>query len=1333
MSKPPADAPDVENPELEDSKENISPLEPSGLAQFIEHDRCQRFLSQRIDPEPEADARPWKEAFGLMNIALLGTGGEFEATQMEALAENATRIIGPELADQSKAVIPDVDIDETWNDSTRGRREQITTAVENAATLSTTGELTPYILLYQAPLSGILGEQPVYGDADCIVLTPADAVDSDGSEDSASGAVARIIDCKSAEEEQSSHRIQIATYCALFEQILGEESCDTTYRIEASVLTQPRAAADNQPLFPFELPTFRHTEWQMVVSQLLNERGPVTDALDNDLEELAFSIDPVCNNCAYQEACATRAVERPQQPQSLAMLGLDASSQRSLREAGLTSLHDVATLCHPQRETAPMDDPPQLDIDPDLQRTLEETVSVPVHELVIRAQALYSRVQPMYPEFEYPPAIPGNDWVPLPDDRCAGWSNIDNAEPGELIHVALFVRPDSAINRIATLGACVTAENFEGHLTIGEVIEALPDDESLAADLECSLFDRFLSQLFDTIERVATELGNPEQAVPHFYTYSKHELEALTNGVDRHSDSLDCASAFRALCSLHEGGHTGDDQSMITPVQPVINDHFALASISQGLLSVVDQFDDKWTAKDFDPPSKRPNAPLLRNIFHEQFLNDNVPYFTDDHRIRLDLAPESLDKEPAAEAIDREDPDPDGWYRVRQRSGGQFPIEYIWAAVPQHPDDDQSRLNPDVADEWAVDDEHRALYRREINRFYYRTDDGSEPIQRTDVEYLVRRLSYSLQRLIEAIPYKNAYHPKEPIDVTKLKRFELPDMGLPDAVRDVIRIEAGARQDKTIEHYRNNPRDRVRGGRSLPIRCIDYSIANDDTLTIRGELAYDALFKQEMVDKVAQRIRVRGSDGTSGGSWRVLTRLANTPDLIDHDLSGRPEATIDKPEEIKYSPPVIIEDVNPEAGTVVLTAMPHRLQSNGSYFRVDHCGWQTPTESNVEDPDQSPSNRDGYVAQRPPVQINTGDLYILDPMTDNLGAPKADRALRHGTIEDNALWQHLQVYQRTGRLPPVAVAPSANTEEFLEKLAAANECLTPNSDQQRFIEAIDRPIVPLQGPPGTGKTSGAIAPALLARAYARSVNSRPFTGLVVAPSHEAVDATLEGVVSCLDDWLAAHDTLDDLELVRVLPTAPTKTLARADTDTASVDVTYCAYHSDDDTATIRRLANAMAPGSTSGISQQLLFTTPPTLYQVISTVAETLSAIDGTSAPAAMRYPPGLIDVVCLDEASMLDLSQLFLATSVLRRSGQTLVVGDHRQLSTVTEYDWEQTRRKPIEDLQASQSALEYFQELKTSTDIPPTSAGGGDDHQTSLPMFSIDDDNRTNVGGDE
>ncbi len=1306
------------------------PLEPSGIAQFVEHDRCPRYLKQRVEPGDEPNARDWREAFGVMNIALLGKGHEFEAEQLEWLAADAAHVIAPDLEDQTKAGVPDIPIDETWAATVSDRTAQLTAAIEHAATHPTPDDDTPYTLLYQAPLGGTLGEQPVYGDADCIAIAPADTTPHTNSDDTdiEAAVVARVIDCKSAHDEQPAHRVQVATYCALLEQTLAEGPSDIDCRIEASVLTQAQGSKNTPPQSPFALPTFRRSEWELFVTQLLAEDGPVDTALTSDLQALPFALDQVCNNCAYREACATRAVENPREPQSLALLGLDMSTQRTLQEVGLDSLHDVATLCAPQRETTPTAEPPQLPIDPPQKRTLEKALPMPIYELVLRAQALYGKIEPDYPEYRTPPAIPGNDWVPLPDDRCAGWGNLETAEPGELIHVSLFVRPEATIDRIGALGATVTADAYDEQITIGEVIEAVPDDPTIAATVEKRLLNRFLRELFGAIETVATALGDPEQAVIHGYTFSDHELEALIEALERHRDTLDRARALRALCSLHEDGHTDPDQSMVTAVQPILNEQFALQSPSQGLVSVVEQFDTTWTINSLDPLDGRPDSPLLREIFGEQFLSDAVPYLSadPDPGIRLHLARGPLAEGPTAEALDRPNATPDGWYRIRKRSGGQFPIEYLWAAVPKRPGEDTPRLHPESVDEWAVDEEHQPLYRQEIRRFYDRTDAATEAIQPDDVAYLAERLSKSLQRLVEAIPYKDAYQRKEPIDVTRLDQFELPVRTLPGAARDDLRMEYGAAREATIEHYRGSLRERARSGRSMPIRCTDYTLADDGTLRITAEFAYEALFADpNTAARVAQQARLRATEGTSGGSWRLLTPLKSTdPEAATAitAVAGQPrvEPAVDEPADTKHSPPVFVSELDGTTGTIVLTALPHRFRRYGSRFRVDHCGWQCPTGSNLTDPDTPPAEREGYVAGRWPVWIEPGERYCLDPMVDAFSAPKADRALRPETVTHNVGYHQLQATYSRGQPQPRPLEESirAGVERFCAQLAASDACLTPNAAQQRFITALERPLVPLQGPPGTGKTSGAIAPALLARAYAHTRQDRPFTGLVVAPSHEAVDAVLAGVVGCLDDWRTDWTGLSELELLRVTPTPIPPDTPRADTTATQVAVTYAAYHSDAGAETIETLA----PTPEEAPTPQLVFATPPTVYHILGLLAKATPAIEGTTAPAAMRYPPGLADVVCLDEASMLTIPQLLVATSALAPDGQTLLVGDHRQLATVSTVEWAETRRRPLTETGAYHSALAYVQQLAAATASDTLTTGAGTPTQSVLSQFGID-----------
>jgi len=89
-------------------------------------------------------------------------------------------------------------------------------------------------------------------------------------------------------------------------------------------------------------------------------------------------------------------------------------------------------------------------------------------------------------------------------------------------------------------------------------------------------------------------------------------------------------------------------------------------------------------------------------------------------------------------------------------------------------------------------------------------------------------------RLVDAIPYKDAYHSKRPLDATRLGEFDLPVTSLPAAARDYLRMEFAATQERTLKQYHQPLRDRARSGRSIPIRCTDIDQQSDGSLTIRG-------------------------------------------------------------------------------------------------------------------------------------------------------------------------------------------------------------------------------------------------------------------------------------------------------------------------------------------------------------------------------------------------------------------------------------------------------------------------------------------------------------------
>ena len=67
----------------------------------------------------------------------------------------------------------------------------------------------------------------------------------------------------------------------------------------------------------------------------------------------------------------------------------------------------------------------------------------------------------------------------------------------------------------------------------------------------------------------------------------------------------------------------------------------------------------------------------------------------------------------------------------------------------------------------------------------------------------------------------------------------------------------------------------------------------------------------------------------------------------------------------------------------------------------------------------------------------------------------------------------------------------------------------------------------------------------------------------------------------------------------------------------------------------------------------------------------------------------------------MVDIPQLFLATSVVKPLGQTFLFGDHRQLSSISKVDWAESYRKNVVEAGAHLSALDYIRMLTQPHDL--------------------------------
>ena len=83
-----------------------------------------------------------------------------------------------------------------------------------------------------------------------------------------------------------------------------------------------------------------------------------------------------------------------------------------------------------------------------------------------------------------------------------------------------------------------------------------------------------------------------------------------------------------------------------------------------------------------------------------------------------------------------------------------------------------------------------------------------------------------------------------------------------------------------------------------------------------------------------------------------------------------------------------------------------------------------------------------------------------------------------------------------------------------------------------------------------------------------------------------------------------------------------------------------------------------------------------------------------------MARGDSFVDLLAIDEASMLDLPQTLLASAYLREDGQTLLIGDHRQMEPVQQHEWEGEDRRTIQENVPFMSALNFVRFLRGDLD---------------------------------
>jgi len=1209
----------------EDDIDGRSTLHPSRIAQFYSLNQCPAYLAYEYDDEVTAQF----DSLGVDEVPLSplleATGAEHEHEQLAALLDARVHAIGPAesaLADQ---------FDEHWS----GTLEDDLALLRRRVTGRTGDVDARPLVLSQAPLRADIGAWPVAGDADVVLVVPTEA-----------GARVRVVEIKSGAETMTHHKLQAATYAlALDQQLQGVGGT----RIEATVTTSEMSLASVVTAtggFDLEdLPRLDLRPLENDIELLLEDGGTVSQVLEGSGELPPHQLNATCEGCPHRAKCTAHDVVN----EDLALLQLPESTQAVFREHGVETVADVADLYEiptGEWECIPTSHDALEPADPDLVETLqEETDRSNLSTLAQIAHRFRRELEPAYDDEWQEEAESAGPWptwlvgtgrnLPEDDPNDENWeSEWDNYPKRSLVRVYPTIVHDYVRNRLVYLGALVTASRHEDAGNDPEIVvarpERLPEDPDAKDDEERRLLESFFAGLADAAATVAPEIADededcdPGEGYIHLYPWSERQRDHLVDAVKRHPDA-EGSQALRKLLGLRKE----IDQEAVSVLTEEFRDRHALRYPGLGLVQTVAQFysrnyefswTDDWLDGEYD----------LTEVFDWRFFQTAADVNQMGHRILL--------------KVERGYTVPGdnyrGAYPVLERHRDTVPVEYVWASA------ELDRLQPSDVEGEA---------RERVQQYRYYDGPDSRRVSLDDIDALVEAICHSIHYVERSIDFKDAFTPKEPLEIGDLASESFGETALQRACAEYQQLDHGVERDRLVAQYRRPLQQRVVDGDAVAFECT-YT-PHDDETTIRGDVIKDIGHGDGPIDGAPLSI--------SPGDWVVVTPL--------EEEDGRLVETPAKPQDYANSTLAVVERVDND--TVSLFSIwdegewPRSTDPNMTW----HYGWTTSrAEAEAADHFVSQPGReyDTTLVQR-------GERFVADPAVDDYAAYRARKALTYAD-ENVAHERFVALYEEED---PAALRADICDETDVVAFLNAFDATMPdgtNDRQAAFVREVDHAVTALQGPPGTGKTNYAATPAVLSRAYAHGTG---FNGLCTAHSNTAVDELVDDVAEAVRR-LETEGVLEDISLIRVRSTS---TYREAPPNVEDL-------HYREDQAELLELFDETMDDD----SRVLVFGTPVTIRNALDRVVKDRSDEHDTVEDLMADGRSRLFHATLVDEASMMDLPVLFLASAFLREDGQLMLVGDHRQMQPIQAHDWEEEDRQPIEEHTPALSVLDFVRFLR-------------------------------------
>jgi len=298
------------------------------------------------------------------------------------------------------------------------------------------------------------------------------------------------------------------------------------------------------------------------------------------------------------------------------------------------------------------------------------------------------------------------------------------------------------------------------------------------------------------------------------------------------------------------------------------------------------------------------------------------------------------------------------------------------------------------------------------------------------------------------------------------------------------------------------------------------------------------------------------------------------------------------------------------------------------------------------------------------LEPNMGEYYTIDEMADDINADKILLAL------DNAHSNTL--YRWLSKSPEIRQA--GGKTQFLEEFTAlidqvgGKKRLT-KKQKNVIVDDVQDPLILVQGPPGTGK-SVTLAWSVISRLALSASRGQTLRVAVCCKTHNAANIVLKAIydqLKSVSGFALSKYGLDKLKGTRIV-----------------------------------KIVNDLEDIVPTGVEPFAPY--PAGSAEREELLNESWVVIGGTPGGVynLRRYQAGRVkdinwekktfDLLVIDEASQMSVPEGMLSAAFLKKDGQIIVVGDHRQMPPIVAHDWEEEERRNIQHNEPYKSLFEFL-----------------------------------------